>query len=402
MKFSNLFEKLKIIFNLIADSNNFTCLLFLIVGILLLRLNKKISNKKMSILIYLVEILSLGIIFYENKNFIIDTVNKIIDSVFLNFYFPSIYVYLFILIISIILFLYTLINPIISKIYKIITNTYFLTLNFIFALLINVISKNNIDIFTKESLFTNNNILVLLELSTLLFFIYIVVTGLVYFTNSLIIMVGNRIVTNEKYNNELTIEVPVEEKEFEEVVDNKKVSVSFQELVKNIENVETTPIEENITSIEILESIEPIVENTKKIIEQKEKTIEKFIPKINLVPELKMVEETDVILDISKEFKFVDPILLEEPFANNVIEMNSSDNLKEKLNFIDFSILEKKDEESLTLKDYKLFSTMLKTVIQNNNNSNITISDILNESLSTTYSFEEYSKFEKILNSSLN
>lgn len=386
MKFSGLFEKLETLINLIIDSDILIILMLLIIAVFLLRLINKINNKKMGIFIYFIELIILGITFYEGKDFLIKVGNELIDNIFLNFYFPSIYIYLFIFVISFIIFIYTLLNRFISKTYKMITNTYFLIFNFIFILLLSVISENNINIFAKESLFTNNNALVLLELSTLLFFLYIVVNSLVYITNSIIMFVGDRklSIPTEKYNNELEIINPetVELEENTQVDYSPKSSVSFQELVKSI-GYSTENIEYNLET-----------EDTK----------------IDLVPEIKNLNTTEiefakdieVFQETNKEFKFIDPILLEEPFGNEVIKLNEEDTLKEKLNFIDFNILEKTNEDKLTLKDYKLFSNMLKTVIENNNSANLGITDILNKNLLEKYSFEEYSKFEKILDSCLN
>lgn len=386
MKFSGIFEKMEVLVNLIISSDILIILMLLIIGVFILRLINKINNKKMAIFIYIIELVIFGITFYEGRGFLIKTGNELIDNIFLNFYFPSVYIYLFIFIVSLVIFVYTLLNRLISKTYKTITNVYYLIFNFIFILLIGLISKNNIDIFAKESLFTNNNALVLLELSTLLFFIYLVVTSLVYITNSIIMFAGEKKVSlvNESYNNNLEIINPeVLENEINDQVDlSPRSSVSFQELVKSL-GYSTENIEYNLET-----------EDTK----------------IDLVPEIKKLntteiefaKEIEVFQETNKEFKFIDPILLEEPFGNEVIKLNEEDTLKEKLNFIDFNILETTKEEKLTLKDYKLFSNMLKTVIRNNNSANLSITDILNKNLLEKYSFEEYSKFEKILDSCLN
>jgi len=380
MKFSGLFEKLETLINLITNSDILIILMLLVIAVFLLRLVNKISNKKMGIFIYFIELIVLGITFYEGKDFLIKIGTELIDNMFLNFYFPSIYIYLFIFVTSFVIFIYTLLNRFISKTYKMITNTYFLIFNFIFILLLNVISKNNINIFAKESLFTNNNALVLLELSTLLFFLYIVVNSLVYFTNSIIMFVADKKLSTstEKYNSELEIINPavVEESSNNNQVDySPNVSISFQELVKSIE----LNNEEIVTKIDLVPEIN------------------------NLNPtEIDLYKDIELVQEIKEEFKFIDPILLEEPFGNDIIIANKEENLKEKLNFIDFNILEKNNEDRLTLKDYKLFSNMLKTVIQNNNSANLSITDILNQNLLEKYSFEEYSKFEKILNSCLN
>jgi len=380
MTFTNIFDKLKIVLDLITSSNIFIVFIILIVATFILRLTNAINNKKLGILVNLIELITFGIIFYIERSKMINLTNELIDNIFLNFYFPSIYVYLFIFVFSIVIFIYTLLNKRISKTYRNITNIYFYTLNFIFILLTDVVVKNNIDIFEKTSLFTNNNALVLLELSTLLFFLYIVVNSLVYFTNSIIMFVADKKLSTstEKYNSELEIINPavVEESSNNNQVDySPNVSISFQELVKSIE----LNNEEIVTKIDLVPEIN------------------------NLNPtEIDLYKDIELVQEIKEEFKFIDPILLEEPFGNDIIIANKEENLKEKLNFIDFNILEKNNEDRLTLKDYKLFSNMLKTVIQNNNSANLSITDILNQNLLEKYSFEEYSKFEKILNSCLN
>lgn len=384
MKFLNIFEKLEILFNLIVNSNIFTFLIISIIGVILFRLKDKISNKKMIFGIYFVELIALGFIFFEGKEFIINTLNIIIDNIFINFYFPSLYVYLFIFIISLIIFIYTLLNKYISKIYRNITYTYYLIFNFIFIILLNVISKNNIDVFSKTNIFTNNEVLVLLELSTLIFFLYLVTNSLIYITNALILFVGERKISISKntYNPEFEINNPnvvednYETKENDSYLPN--IEVSFQELVKNINEpvVETSYDSKEPVKEVIINNIEPVTDT---------------VTKIDLVPELKKYINKK---EENKEFKFIDPSLISKS--------NNDALVKEKLNFIDFSILDKTKEEKLTLNDYKLFSNMLKVVIKNSNDKNLSINDILNKVLLNDYSYEEYTKFEKILNSCLN
>jgi len=357
MKFLGLFDKLKAIFDLIVNSNTLIILVFLIIAVLLLRLSNKINNKKMGFLIYFVYLLVFGIIFYNQKTILINLGNTLVDNIFLNFYFPSVYVYLFIIAFSVVAFIYTKLNKLISKTYKLITNIYFFTLSFIFVLLINVIATNNIDVFAKESLFTNNDALILLELSTLIFFLYLVINTLVYITNYLILsveskrlvkvskkeIVTNNIVLEPIVNNELEVKEELEP----------KVQVSFNELVNRIENNDLNNI------------------------------------KIDLVPEINTINDKkiDLVPEIKTGFKFLDPMLFEEDDIFNINNLS--------LNTV-------KKENKLTINDYKLFSKMLKTVIENNQSVNLGLSDILNKNLLSKYSLEEYNKFEEILNSCLN
>lgn len=342
MKFSNILEKLEVIFNLITSSNILIILAILLIGIIILKLSNKINNVKMGIMMYLVEFISFVVVCLLKKDFMTNLSTTLIDNIFLNFYFPSIYVYLLIFVFTHIIFIKNLLNKFLSKTYKIISNIYFILFNFIFILLVDVIATNNIDIFTKHSLYTNNSALVLLELSTLLFFLYIVTNTLIYITNNLIIFVETRAIRRKETKTMITS--PVLE------VDLTNDSVQEPEPVVNE-----------------LKSVQPIQE------------------KIDLVPE------------ITANYRFIDPALFEVPLKEEVIYNNSS--LEEKLNFIDFSVIKNKNENKITLDDYKMFNNMLKAVVRSSNNTNLTVEDILNKTLLNYYSFDEYLKFEKILNS---
>lgn len=95
-------------------------------------------------------------------------VDNLINQVFLTLYFPSIGVYMLLLIIVNIGFIYTLIKNI-NKSYKILTGIISIILDLLFILIINIIIDNKIDITSEITLYTNSNLLVLLELSTAIF-----------------------------------------------------------------------------------------------------------------------------------------------------------------------------------------------------------------------------------------
>lgn len=363
MKFSNIFEKLENIYNLVINSDILLILLLLIIAVIILRLFNLINNKKMNISIFSIELLFIIISIYQNNDYMLNIGNSLIDNIFMNFYFPSIYVYLFIVISSISIFICTSLNRFISKTYKVITNIYFYIFSFLNILLLNVIAVNKIDIFAKESLFTNNNTLILLELSTLIFFIYLITNALIYITNSITLLVDS------------------------------KVNIKNKELVKDNINIDNNLV------IDLPKEISPEIKlqpeyNNKLSFNELVNKLETKDKEIDLVPELNKTKTViDLVPEVQPRYKFIDPQILEEDLFENT-------EIKEKVNFIDFNIVEK--EDNLTLKDYKLFSNMLKTVIETNNTNNLSLSDILNNNLLNKYSKEEYSKFEKILNSCLN
>ena len=367
MKFTNIFDKIGIIFNMIISSNLLIVLIFLMIAALLLKLANKINNKKLGIILYVIQLSGLVYMIYTNTEYLSNLGSNIIDGIFMNFYFPSIYIYLVVFTFTLIIFMITLLNRYLSSTYKIITNIYFYTFNFLFILFVYVISSNDIDVFDKLSLFTCNDALIILELSISLFFIYLVVTALVYITNYLIVKVSIKKFAkvsdnNESYAMDTMVEIPQvevtkeEKQEVTPIPDSiPEVSVSFNDIVKNISNNES----------------------------------------IELVPEVSLEDIKSSYT--MNDYKFIDPELF-----NDKSSLYEEKELKERMNFIDLSLIEQPKEESLTLKDYKLFSNMLKTILENNNSNNLKVSEILDKALLTRYSLEDYSKFEKILNSCLN
>lgn len=369
MKFTNIFEKIGIIFDMIISSNLLIILVFLMIGAILLKLTNKINNKKFGIILYLIQLSGLVYMILTNTEYISNLGNDIIDGIFMNFYFPSIYIYLVVFTFTFVIFMITLLNRYLANTYRVITNIYFYTFNFLFILFIYIICSNDINVFDKISLFTCNSALILLELSISLFFIYLVVTALIYITNYLIVKVSvNKVV---KVN---------EEKEA--VLPNTLLEVTVPEVNINNEvndKVEVIPDSNNEVAISFNDVVDNLNGNNN----------------IDLVPEVSLNDIKPSY--VMNDYKFIDPDLFNE--KSSLYEDNE---LKERMNFIDLSLIEQPKEETLTLKDYKLFSNMLKTILENNGSNNLKVSEILDKALLTRYSLEEYSKFEKILNSCLN
>lgn len=369
MKFTNIFEKIGIIFDMIISSNLLIILVFLMIGAILLKLTNKINNKKFGIILYLIQLSGLVYMILTNTEYLSNLGNDIIDGIFMNFYFPSIYIYLVVFTFTFVIFMITLLNRYLANTYRVITNIYFYTFNFLFILFIYIICSNDINVFDKISLFTCNSALILLELSISLFFIYLVVTALIYITNYLIVKVSvNKVV---KVN---------EEKEA--VLPNTLLEVTVPEVNINNEvndKVEVIPDSNNEVAISFNDVVDNLNGNNN----------------IDLVPEVSLNDIKPSY--VMNDYKFIDPDLFNE--KSSLYEDNE---LKERMNFIDLSLIEQPKEETLTLKDYKLFSNMLKTILENNGSNNLKVSEILDKALLTRYSLEEYSKFEKILNSCLN
>lgn len=172
----SLIEKIEILMKLISSSSLF--LIFSIIGIvllilliLLIILNKKI-NKYILIAICVVASLLLLV---NYGSILIKMIDVIIDYIFMALYFPSLPVYISVVLISNISFIISISIKRTTKIQKITNAINFALLDFIFVLLISFVNKYNINIYEEINLFTNPTLLALLELSTGIFVSWILV-----------------------------------------------------------------------------------------------------------------------------------------------------------------------------------------------------------------------------------
>jgi len=172
----SLMEKITMLMKLISSSPLFLILsvigiLFLIFSIIYIGLNKKI-NKWIFISI---AILIIFLILISYGNIVFKIIDVIIDSIFMALYFPSLPIYVSVLIVSNICFIISMFNKKHSKVQKIINSSNSIILDFFLILIIDVVSKNNIDIYEEINLFTNSTLLILLELSMGIFISWILI-----------------------------------------------------------------------------------------------------------------------------------------------------------------------------------------------------------------------------------
>ena len=106
----NMIEKLQIFMNLITNSQLLMGTIVLVLLIILLFINKQISKKKLFIIVLLINIGAFLLLLFKYSDQLIRIYNEIIDKIFMNIYFPSVEVYLFILV----LFFYCCLNIVIN------------------------------------------------------------------------------------------------------------------------------------------------------------------------------------------------------------------------------------------------------------------------------------------------
>ena len=459
MSYLSIAEKFKILFDMILDFK----FIFIFLGVLViatfLYLIKKIDNRKYIMIITLSLLLILGIDIVINYKELAEVFDNFMTIFFSNIYFPSVYVYVGTLLIVAIAFITSMFNKMLNKIYKIINGITFVMNNILLTIILNIIAKNKIDVFTPNSLYTNINLVAVLEISIGLFVLWILSLIVVYTTSVICDRIGNKrreFVTcdinsdvegiditkdTSSYNNVLT---PVEavsevkkpsivtyeiesnnvEPEVIEEVSNVDTNVGTDDVKENNSNVVTfddilngrIPVNyyENVLSVDAHDIVNPqeVFENKYK--EYKEKSnIESFQDIVNDANEDKVViiknnrakdnlKINTVTLDsLEDKNDTVDTMVTSESSGNeNISEVTNELDNTDKIDVVTSNEEIRKD--SYSLDDYKKFIAMLGELKDFTNSNNVSIDDAVTISLINNYSIDDCLKFKEILESNLN
>lgn len=459
MSYLSIAEKFKILFDMILDFK----FIFIFLGVLViatfLYLIKKIDNRKYIMIITLSLLLILGIDIVINYKELAEVFDNFMTIFFSNIYFPSVYVYVGTLLIVAIAFITSMFNKMLNKVYKIINGITFVMNNILLTIILNIIAKNKIDVFTPNELYTNINLVAVLEISIGLFVLWVLSLIVVYTTSVICDRIGNKrreFVTcdinsdvegiditkdTSSYNNVLT---PVEavsevkepsivtyeiesnniEPEVIEEVSNVDTNVGTDDVKENNSNVVTfddilngrIPVNyyENVLSVDEHDIVNPqeVFENKYK--EYKEKSnIESFQDIVNDANEDKVViiknnkakdnlRINTVTLDsLEDKNDTVDTMVTSESSGNeNISEVTNELDNTGKIDVVTSNEEIRKD--SYSLDDYKKFIAMLGELKDFTNSNNVSIDDAVTISLINNYSIDDCLKFKGILESNLN
>lgn len=459
MSYLSIVEKFKILFDMILDVK----FIFIFLGVLViatfLYLIKKIDNRKYIMIITLSLLLILGIDIVINYKELAEVFDNFMTIFFSNIYFPSVYVYVGTLLIVAIAFVTSMFNKMLNKIYKIINGITFVMNNILLIIILNIIAKNKIDVFTPNELYTNINLVAVLEISIGLFVLWILSLIVVYTTSVICDRIGNKrreFVTcdtnsdvegiditkdTSSYNNVLTpvkvvsevkepsivtyeIESNNVEPEVIEEVSNVDTNVAYDDAKENNSNVVTfddilngrIPVNyyENVLSVDAHDIVNPqeVFENKYK--EYKEKSnIESFQDIVNDANEDKVViiknnkakdnlRINTVTLDsLEDKNDIVDTMVTSESSGNeNISEVTNELDNTDKIDVVTSNEEIRKD--SYSLDDYKKFIAMLGELKDFTNSNNVSIDDAVTISLINNYSIDDCLKFKEILESNLN
>lgn len=410
MTYTSIFEKLLLIVNIVSTSYVYIAFGLVVISLIVLFGLKKMSKRLCFLLTSLATSLVLGYTVYIYYDVISKLIGSIVDNIFLNIYFPSVYAYLFVLVLINVSTIGNLLNPRSEKIYKNVNGICLIITDFVLSLVLEKVAKDGVDVFAKESIFANTELITLLEFSMNIFIVWLISLVTIYIINN----ITERIIIareNKKLVGKEAITINAEM-----AIDGSLLQEEYDK-----SNVESKPLIENPIQAFIPDKQNRFIPNftvsTNDIITDVNDDVKnKFIPVIDnhVVDnnEIRGQYATSYVnnytydnnsFDLSSfipKKQDVKPIsILNEQTnvnTNQIFEQILKNDLPyAKEEKVVSSIEEKKN--TYTLNDYRIFNKMLKDIREHNQSSSITIDKNLEYRLITKYSTETYNMFKTML-----
>ena len=173
----SLFEKMKIIFELLFSSFMFIELFFLFLLLfLLVVVNMKVKNKVIPIFLTIFFAISVLVLVIYHFSYVATCLDTFIMKVMDYYYFPSTVVFFFLFILAIFIFIYTIFSKRLLTWKKIFNYGIMTVIFLLFSMFIGVASIHHIDLSDVVSLYQNDQILSVVQLSNLIFLCWILVS----------------------------------------------------------------------------------------------------------------------------------------------------------------------------------------------------------------------------------
>lgn len=182
----SLIEKIKTLMNIIVSSPLFLFCFMMGIAILIFFIISLKKEKKVNKWIFISVWIILAIIITINYHSIVfKIIDNLFDSLFMAIYFPNIVIYFIILFISNFFFIFSLFRKKLSKKFKIINFINALIVDLFLILIMDTVKTNSIDIYNQVSMYTNFNVMILMQLNSATFISWILINLLVSAHNKL-------------------------------------------------------------------------------------------------------------------------------------------------------------------------------------------------------------------------
>ena len=383
MKYTSIFEKIGSLISIANTSWINLAFLGIIIFLSILCHKNKISKKTFFLLSIIANTILILSIIYLNMSSLTKLGNSLMDDLFKNIYFPSTYFYLFIYLLMNITIIGSLINIHTTPIYQTVHGTFFLIQNFIFALILELLTTTKVDIFKKISLFSNKNLIILLELSVIVFVFWLLTLAIIYLSNTL----GDRIILKKEQKELSSNEKPILEYENTPKKEEINNSQEQEKAVSSNKEIQEEPVYAYhfIPTMprKIPQEDEAMINFSKASYQEKQPTIQTNFN----------VERTSTF-DLSS--------FIPKETEKQIITPNTNNSFFDQIinNTLPYIQEEKKvtsEKDTYTLNDYRIFNKMLKDIKEHNQSNSLHIDKDLEYRLITKYSSKNYNLFKRML-----
>lgn len=236
--------------------------LFLLVAMVFFYFKKSKKGKITTLIIYLITLILLPI---SHISFFINTLDKLVENFVKIIYFPSCYIYLLMLIITDVGVCRELVKSVKenkTKWYTSINLIYFFIFQFLFFLIIRVVSTNNVDIFNKSELYSNSLLVSTIQISSYLFWIRIGIKFLMWVINKLSKFEIKPKEAKEKIDESINNTIPSQldnSNNIDNNLNNNDNNLNSINTIDNISNINSTEnINNNISVVPEVETVLPL------------------------------------------------------------------------------------------------------------------------------------------------
>jgi len=241
----SILEQLGILVDIFMSNKNVLVISIasIIVFILLNILNHFKSKKITKIILIGIYVITFGLLIYFYNSQLLILIDYLIDNIFILMFFPNLAVYTFVIITANILLVKSLFGNH-SKLLKNISILFFIIFNIIFYLIIDSIIKNNISVYEQLNVYSNSNLLVLIQISMYVFIGYLLIL--------LISKIANHIALPTKVRVKESVVEPVVVKEIKPTISSIPEVTPNTLVVANeeLKNIKSANIYNNYIDIE--------------------------------------------------------------------------------------------------------------------------------------------------------
>ena len=159
-------------------SNSPSSVLFIIIGIVFatsMIINVKNKNKSKKLITVLGWLFVIFFIIIRYNSYLNQLFDNLINNIFIQIFFPNLATYIIIILTTNIIFLYSLLSKKIKNFNKIFNIIFFTIIMILMLYTLEQIISNHINIYQFKEVYSNNNILTLIQSTTLLFTLWIII-----------------------------------------------------------------------------------------------------------------------------------------------------------------------------------------------------------------------------------